>query len=404
MKSTLRSVAAHVMQTPGDQAALATLRRHRNTCLLIDGMEVFVVAATPRSNWIFVRLRTNKGLTGLGEATLGAARDVPLAPFYKLLAGTSPFSIETYREASWPLVVSGGLPAATAFSALEQALWDIVGKALDASVAELFESSWDTPLAVYANINRGTMQRTAQGFAARATAAKAQGFAAFKAAPFDHFSARPEALASPVTQLRAREAVDAGVDVMYAIRKVLAPEDKLMIDCHSFLSVDEAIEVARSLEAVNLYWFEEPCPPEDLASNLAIKAQVTPPLAGGELLFATQGFRPLCERNCFDVIMPDVKHCGGVLELVRIAAMASQYDVTVAPHNPSGPLASIVSAHACAAAQDVDLLEIQWGEVDWRGELLSPPENYEAGKLQPTLGAGYGVTLNDALVREHALT
>jgi galactonate dehydratase len=102
-------------------------------------------------------------------------------------------------------------------------------------------------------------------------------------------------------------------------------------------------------------------------------------MAGGEILFGIPGFAPLCRSRAVNVIMPDVKHCGGLMELVRIAAMAEADGIEVAPHNPSGPVSTAASVHVCAVLKNFRLLEFQWGEVDWRHEVVQPSEVFERG-------------------------
>jgi galactonate dehydratase len=97
--------------------------------------------------------------------------------------------------------------------------------------------------------------------------------------------------------------------------------------------------------------------------------------------------------------MPDVKHCGGLLELTRIAAAAAQDGVDVAPHNPSGPVSTAASAHVCAVLDNFRLLELQWGEVAWRGDVVVPPEHFDRGTLQVATRRGLGIELNDRVIR-----
>ena len=98
--------------------------------------------------------------------------------------------------------------------------------------------------------------------------------------------------------------------------------------------------------------------------------------------------------------MPDVKHCGGVLEMTRIAAMAEIFGVTVAPHNPTGPVSTAASIQLCAGMKNFRVLELQWGEVEWRGALVTPVERFERGTIAVPNGPGFGITLNEELTRE----
>jgi len=158
--------------------------------------------------------------------------------------------------------------------------------------------------------------------------------------------------------------------------------------------------VARKLEPVGLDWYEEPVAPERTAETLAIRRAVKQEMAGGEFLFGVRGFEPLCREKAVDVIMPDVKHCGGVLEMTRIAAMAEMFAVTVAPHNPTGPVATAASIQLCAGMKNFRILEMQWGEVDWRGALVKPVERFVAGTIGVPELPGFGITLNEELARE----
>ena len=374
------------------QRAAGTSRRLR-----IAGMELIAVRATMRTTWLFVRLTTNQGLTGLGEVSLGGRTEFPeIEPFFDFVRDESPFQIEQYRQRGWARAASGDRVQATAFSGLEQAQWDLVGKALGAPVSDLFGGRLRDDLPVYANINRATTDRTPSGFAANAQSAAADGFAALKAAPFDGFPA----LTDPASAIAA--AADLGIACVAAMRDSVGPDVAIKIDAHSNFDVPLSIEVARRLEPHNLSWYEEPIPPQRVGDTKTIHDAIEQPMAGGEFLFGMAGFAPLCEQRAVDVVMPDVKHCGGLTEARRIAAIADLYGVAVSPHNPSGPVATAASVQLCAAMSNFDILEHQWGEVPWRGDLLEPPERFENGRIRVPDAPGFGVELNEAVVREHA--
>jgi galactonate dehydratase len=364
--------------------------------LRITEMEVIGVRATMRTNWIFVRLTTNDGQTGLGEASVNRRLNLPeLSGFFNLVRDRSPFEIERYRQAGWATASTGNRQQATAFSAIEQAQWDLVGKSLGAPVYDLVGGRLRDELPVYANINRATTDRSPNGFAISAQQAVADGFRAIKAAPFDGFPS----LDQPRAEVEA--ATELGVHCIEAMRTAIGPDIDLKIDAHSHFDVALAIDVATRLEPQRLSWYEEPVPPTDLDSTMAIKNGIRQTMAGGEFLFGVEEFSPLCQNRAVDIIMPDVKHCGGVAEIRRIATVADLYDVLVSPHNPSGPVSTMVSAQVCAGLPNFDILEYQWNEVPWRGDLVDPPERFSEGILQVPDGPGCGVTLNNTVVREH---
>jgi galactonate dehydratase len=303
--------------------------------LRVTGFELLPVRATERTVWLIVRLRTDAGLTGLGEASdafgfanttkQDAARmESELRGFFGLIDGKSPLDIGAYRQRGEPLAVKGGLVSATAFSAIEQALWDLAGKSLDVPTCVLFGGRVRDTLQVYANVNRATKPRTPAGFAAAAKAAVQDGFRAVKAAPFDGFPAP----GSPAAAIEA--AVESGIASVAAMREAIGPDVELMVDCHSFFDVPLAERVARRLEPQQLAWYEEPVAPEKIEETREIRRRIKQPMAAGEILYGVVGFAPLSRNQTVHVIMPDVKHCGGLLELTRIAAVAENESVTVA--------------------------------------------------------------------------
>jgi len=372
----------------------------------VTGFELLPVRATERTVWLIVRLKTDRGLTGLGEASdaFGYANttkqdalrmESELRKFFSLTEGKSPFDVEAYRQKAEPIAAAGGLIPATAYSAIEQALWDLAGQALELPTYDLFGGKVRDRLPAYANINRATTLRTPEGFAATAKRAVADGFRAIKGAPFDGFP-KPGA---PAAEISA--AVDLGIACVAAMRDAAGADVELMVDCHSFFDVPLARSVAERLERYNLAWYEEPVPPERITETLEIHRSIRQPMAGGEILFGTKGFAPLCQNQAVNVIMPDVKHCGGLLEMTRIAAMAQANGLAVAPHNPSGPVSTAAGVQIAAGMRNFRLLELQWGEIGWRSELLAPEERFERGFIQVPDRPGFGIRLNDKLAKSH---
>lgn len=364
----------------------------------ITAVELWPVGATARTVWLILRLRSDAGVDGLGEASdafgiLGTTAEnvarmrVELDRQFAALRGRSPFDVEYFRQNT----TLGNLLARTVHSALEQAMWDMAGKVLDVPVYSLLGGKVRDTLPVYANINRTAKPRTPEGFAATAKRAVADGFRALKLAPWDNF-ADSEAF------------VEQGIQCLFAVREAVGKDVRIMTDCHSFFTVQRAIAVAKKLEPVGLDWYEEPVAPERTAETLAIQRGIQQQMAGGEFLFGVSGFEPLCRDKAVHVIMPDVKHCGGMLEMTRIAAMADVFGVTVAPHNPTGPVATAASVQLCAGMKNFRILELQWGEVPWRGELLRPAERFVNGTIAVPDGAGFGVTLNEVLAREKQMS
>jgi len=365
----------------------------------IKDFTLWPVRATARTVWLVVQVRTLQGIIGLGEASdafgfaattaaQGREMESMLGRFVGLMVGKSPFNISHYRKLGEPLARSGGLVAATAYSAVEQALWDLAGQALGVPTSTLFGGALRERIPMYANINRATTERTPAGFAATAKRAVGEGFRAVKAAPWDGYP-----------KVTAEE----GIACTEAIRIAVGEGVDVMVDCHSLFSVAEAVRVARRLEGVKLRWYEEPVAPEKVAETVDIGRQIKQPMAGGEMLFGVDGFAPLCREHSVAVIMPDVKHCGGMLALTHIGAMAAGYGVSVAPHNPSGPVSTAATAQAAAGLANCEILELQWGEVGWRGDLVAPAEQFVKGEMIMEDRAGLGISWNEEVARRNRL-
>ena len=364
--------------------------------VIVTDLEVIVVNVTQRTKWIFVLLTASNGVTGLGEASLGRRSELnELNSFFRLVEGQSPFDINLYRTKGWPRASSGNRAVATAFSAIEQALWDIVGKTLNVPVYQLFGGKLRDSLPVYANINRATSNRTPEGFAEKARQAVADGFKAIKAAPFDGF---PPLTAAANEISSARQL---GVDCVFAMREAVGDDIAIKIDAHSFFDVELSISVAQQLLPANLSWYEEPIAPTQTTNTRRIHESISQTLAGGEFLFGVEGFAPLCEENAVDIIMPDIKHCGGLLEAFRIAAVAEANGVKVSPHNPSGPVSTAASIALCAALPNFEILEYQWGEQPWRSNLVVPNERFVNGAININNSPGFGITFNERVLAEH---
>ncbi len=378
--------------------------------LIVTDVQVHIVKVNHRGNWVFVELKTNKGITGVGEASHGVIGSTAegqqkiqneVASFFELVKDESPFLIEQYRQRGWQRARSGRSER-TVFSAIEQALWDIQGKSLGVPVHQLLGGKVRDRIRAYANINRATNEKDANGrrpaaaFQKNAEVAVEQGFTAIKMAPFDEMKALPS------TPEQIKQDIDHAIGCIEAVRKTVGDKIDLLVDVHSHLDESLGIEVAKRVEPLNLFWFEEPVNPEKyVAETKAISDSTTKATAGGESIFGREGFAELIRDKALDILMPDVKHCGGILELKYIAAMAETAGLQVAPHNPSGPIATAASVQVVATIPNFIILEMAYGEVPWRGELISPAEQFTDGYITVSDRPGLGFELNHKEVLKH---
>ena len=212
-------------------------------------------------------------------------------------------------------------------------------------------------IALYANINRATTDRTPEGFARNAATAVAEGFGAVKFAPFDGMDRAR--LRDPDQRDRLRH----GLDCVAAVREAIGPGIDLYVDCHSRFDLPTAVEVAAELRRLGVWWFEEPVPTPDLEALRALRPLVPDlELIGGEHLYEVAGFWPYLAAGVWDRIMPDVKHCGGIAAATTIGRLAEARGVAVSLHSPSGPVSLAAGAHIAASLPQPRLLEYAWGK------------------------------------------
>lgn len=368
----------------------------------ITRLEVVRVGVNHRGDWLFVRLHTEEGLVGIGEASHGggAGRDAIVTAILTeqcapILIGRDPQEVVAASAALWP--IGTGRAGTTAVSSCEQALWDLAGQAANLPVHRMLGGAVRTRIPLYANINRATTDRTPAGFAAKARQAVSEGYSAVKLAPFDGMKQRR------VQERDHQVKVRNGLSCLAAVREAVGPNVEVFVDCHSNFDVATAMVVADELRQLGITWFEEPLPDHDLEGLTRIRT-ATPDLQliGGEELFGLEGFWPYFKRGVWDVIMPDVKHCGGIAALWAIAQVGTSLGVSVSPHNPSGPISLAASAQVAAVMPVLRYLEHAWGEVDWRSALVTPNERIVDGHYLLPEGAGLGVLLNEAVVMTHA--
>jgi galactonate dehydratase len=283
--------------------------------------------------------------------------------------------------------LADGLAAATAISATEQALQDLFGKVAEVSCSQFFGDTTPNPVPLYANINRGVVDRKPGGFASMAREAANAGFRAIKFAPFDGID--QTRIRDPEQRAKVRH----GIDCVAAVREAVGDGVDVMVDCHSSFDPGTAVTVAHELAALGVTWFEEPLPLDNIDAHVALRHEVHRlgmELVGGELLFGIAGFYPWISAGAFDVVMPDVKHCGGMDALRAIGQFTSACGVAVAPHNPSGPVSTLASGHALAGLASFRALEFAFGEVPWRSQVVAGAEHIENGKLFLPDGPGLG--------------
>ena len=359
------------------------------TARKIGRIETFLVP--PR--WLFVRVEADDGAFGWGEASLeGWAEAVEgvFEAFRDRFIGSDPFAIEDIWQVGYRGgFYRGGAVLMSALSGLEQALWDLKGRALGLPAWEMLGGKVRNRVRAYAWIGGDRPSEIAEAAQVR----KTQGFTAVKM----NATAEVDWIGTP----RAFDAV---------MERVVAAQAQGMdvgLDFHGRVHRPMAKQLAKVLEPLGLLFIEEPLLSENLEGLRDIAGLVSTPIALGERLYTRWEFKPVFEQGAVDIIQPDLSHAGGILEVRKIAAMAEAYDVAVAPHCPLGPLALAACLQIAACTPNHAIQEISLGihyNTGGHDRLnfctdkvpLTPIDGY----LPVPEGPGLGVDIDEAAVRE----
>lgn len=363
----------------------------------ITAIRPLIVNAQMR-NWIFVKVETDEGLVGWGEASLewktravaGAIAD--LEPF---VMGADPRRIEhlvqiMYRQPFF----RGGIVTMSAASGIEQACWDILGKSLGVPVYQLMAGAVRDHVRMYDHLGGGEMQAlylddAPDVMAERARESVAAGYTAIKV------------LAVPRTlPVDGPEPVTRAARIMAAVREAVGDRVDIMVDFHGRTTPAMGIAYAEALAPYRPLFIEEPALPENVEGLAQVARAVKIPVASGERLVTRFQFRELLEKRACAVVQPDLCHCGGIWEARKIAAMAETQYVAVAPHNPLGPIATAACIHFALATPNFLIQEAIRADVPWRDAVVTPPRIVD-GHALPYEGPGLGIEVNEAEAARH---
>jgi galactonate dehydratase len=360
----------------------------------------FLVDSGGNKSWLFVKVQTDEGLIGWGEAYTQADRDgamlAHLTEMGRHLIGRSPFAIKHFNSVMY-LDYALRRPAMdfwSALSALEQALWDIVGKACGQPVYNLLGGPCRDRIRVYAN-GWSDGARSPDEYARAAADVVALGFDALKFDPFTN----------PWRSYIGRAAEDLAVERVRAVRAAVGPKVEILVEAHRRLAPNEAIRLARRLEPLEPFWFEEPIDAEDMDGLAEVRRQSTLPVVTGEALYSKSQFAEVFAKRAADILNPDVCNCGGILALKEIGSAAEPWHVAVAPHNYNSTTVGLASTLQVSACMPNFLITEYFVNFEARGrELLSSPtfEVHDGYIARPT-APGLGIELNEAALASYPL-
>jgi len=359
----------------------------------IHSFETFLANAGLR-NYLFIRLRTDTSLSGIGEATLEWQEKTVQTLAHEWVEGRvlgrDPFDIEAIVGGMIRDQYQGGSTVMTAISAVEIALWDLVGKACGQPVYRLLGGRCHESIAAYANGWYGGASAPAE-YAERAREVVGRGYRALK---FDPFGVAWKDL--------SRAEAEAAVEIVAAVREAVGTRIELMIEFHGRLSAGSAIAMIRRLEPFQLAWCEEPVAPECLDLLAEVKRSVHAPIAAGERLYTQAEFYRLTALRAVDIVQMDLAHCGGIAAGKKIAAMAAAQDLRVAPHCSIGPVALAACLHFDVSTPNF-MVQEAFAEFDvpWRSALVYGWNPIKNGEFVLTDKPGLGLELDDAAIAEH---
>ena len=362
----------------------------------IYSLELFKVP--PR--WLFLRISTDAGISGWGEPIVEGRAETARAAVREMseyLIGKDPFRIEDHFQVLYRGGFYRGGPVLTsALSGIEQALWDIKGKALDVPVYELLGRAAREKIRVYNWIGGDRPADAAEAVRAQTEA----GFTAVK------MNATEE-----LNYIDSRAKLDAAVERLAAVREAGGPSLDIAVDFHGRVHKGMAKALARELDPYKPLFIEEPVLPENTEALREIARHTTTPIALGERLYTRWGFKGVLTSGYVDVVQPDLSHAGGILETRKISAMAEAFDVAVAPHCPLGPIALAASLQLDACTPNAIIQEqslgIHYNEGSDLLDYLKDPAVFayeRGGYVAVPVGPGLGIEIDEEKVREAAKT
>jgi len=357
-----------------------------------------MVLGTAWRNLTFLKVETDDGLVGVGEARSLNHTDAVLGYLQEAgrnhILGSDPFEVEGLVNRMYRGDFGrAGEIVMTGIALVELACWDIMGKALNQPVYRLLGGAVRERIKAYAN-GWYTVERKPAEFHKAALAAVAKGYRALKLDPFG----------SGFYELDRTEKLRS-ISLVEAVRDAVGPDVEILVEMHGRFNPATAIEMAQELAKYKPSWYEEPVPPENLAALQKVSQAIAPlgvPVATGERIHTPHEFRELFERQAADIVQVDITHYGGLLNTKKLAAWADAYYVLIAPHNVGGPVSTAAALHLAACTTNFKIQE-HFNDFSEAYVKESAPGNPEVvdGYFALPQGPGLGVTLDEDVIQAH---
>lgn len=395
---------AFAFATPFDKAAAAIRKKVKITdvkCMIIRGTW----------DWNLVRIDTDAGISGIGEAYWGfGVKDMILNQLKPLVVGEDPLNVDKlYTKMLMRSAGQGAIGGVTvtAASGVEIALWDLAGRLLETPSVNLLGGRFRDKVRFYRTLQRvdnpEDMQqwrdqlRNARSEKAGWTAFKLQGDGIPPGADPEYKEPGHDVYTRGLTAKDLRRIAKA----METVRDELGPDIDFGVEAHWKYDVRDAINMAKAIEPVSPMWLEDPVPPGNPEAMARVTHAVNVPIATGENLYGRDGFRKLIELQGCDIVHIDIPKSGGLLESKRIHDLADNYYIASAAHNPASPVGTIASAHAAASMRDFRIHELA-KYIDWWQDLvIHDGPIFENGYYRIREKPGLGIELNPDVAKAH---
>ena len=387
----------------------------------ITQVETLRYPAQPNILW--VRLHTDNGLIGLGETYYlpGAVEAVIHEMIVDFLVGQSPFDRERIWDSvfSWANFFGYAGAEMRALSAVDIALWDLVGQFTNQPIYNLLGGACRADIPVYNTcVNAGSFRDQDDFLERPAELAKsllAQGIRALKIWPWDQFAPQLKgrvpmgpagwsAVGPSGALIHARD-IEKGLESVRRIREAVGSDMEILIEGHSRWDLNCAIRIARAIEPYDVLWMEDMIKPDNAADLRRLAQETRVPLSVSERLITRFAFRDVLESGAARIIMPDLIWTGGITEGQKVATLADTYHLPIAPHDCTGLVALFANLHLCAASGNAMILETVRGfyQGGWYAEAYTDNIDVQSGRAQIPQGPGLGTRLRESLIESGTL-
>ncbi len=336
---------------------------------------------------MYVRIETDAGIVGYGDATnhfLPNTVEGALKDMIPYLIGEDPERISYLWESCFRrLFQRGGPSTGSALAGIDQALWDIKGKAYGAPVYQLLGGMARTKVRVYGAVSGNTAGEAAR----QAVQRKEKGLTAIRFRAFHSYDAE--------NFHEHKLAVRQQIEYLEAIRKAVGDDVDLILECHGRYDPEWAIELARLAAPYRPLYIEDPVRHENPEALKRVREHTDIPLAIGERYHSKWDCREAVINQWVNYLRPDVCHCGGITEMMRIAALADVFYISLIPHNNAGPLGTAATLHAALAISNLTMIEAPWSNGNAQVDVVKPYPTVEKGYALPLDGPGLGITFDE---------